>query len=151
MSWFQLCRCSPSSRIVSHVIETRACRIWTSLPLRLHVHKTRGYQPRINSSHRIHQPSPRSPGWLAIFTPPLLRPTFILSWYSGILANKSWTPLLTIAPQIGFENHRAICSTQRLCSPRPGPCPASGLQPILSASWPRPRSWPRISRAAWRQ
>lgn len=31
------------SRIVSHVTETRAFRIWPSLPLRLHVHKTRGY------------------------------------------------------------------------------------------------------------
>lgn len=31
------------SRRVSHVTETRAFRIWPSLPLRLHVHKTRGY------------------------------------------------------------------------------------------------------------
>lgn len=66
-------------------------------------------------------------------TRPLLRRSFTSSWHFDILANKSWTPLLTLAPQIDFE-HRGICSTQRPCSPRPGLCPASGLQPILSAS-----------------
>lgn len=120
---------------IGHVTKTRACRIWPSLPLRLHVHKTRGY----DTSHSVasHLPditrkTPRVQS--AIFTPPLLRSTFILSWHPGVLSNKSWKSLLKIAPQIKFENHRAICSTQRLCSPRPGLCPASGLQPILSAS-----------------
>lgn len=54
-----------SSRVISHVTETRACHIWPSLPLRLHVHKGEG-QP--SASHRIYQPSPRTPGCNVLYS-----------------------------------------------------------------------------------